>query len=85
MKTAPSSTSTSASSIQSGEDAAGNQLHSADSKTAPKRSAIEAGVSESEDCKRNKAFSQESYSKSAEAATVHIELQSDDENALYDV
>ena len=57
----------------------------ADLKTAAKRSATEAGVRESEDCKRHNIFSQGTSLMSAEADTVHIELLSDDENALYDV
>ena len=85
VKAAPGSTSTSCSQSGSGEEMADTRVHKAEVKATAKRSAAEAGLTGSEDCKRNTIFSQEITSQSDEAATVHIELLSDDENALYDV
>jgi hypothetical protein len=85
VKAVPGSTSTSCSQSGSGEETADARVHTTELKATAKRSAAEAGVTGSEDCKRNTLFSQEISSQSDEAATVHIELLSDDENALYDV
>jgi hypothetical protein len=85
VKAVPGSTSTSCSQNGSGEETADARVHTAELKATAKRSAAEAGVTGSEDCKRSTLFSHEISSQSDEAATVHIELLSDDENALYDV
>jgi hypothetical protein len=85
VKAVPGSTAASCSKSGSGEETVDTRVHTAELKATAKRSAAEAGVTGSEDCKRNTLFSQEISSQSDEAARVHIELVSDDGNALYDV
>jgi hypothetical protein len=81
VKAVSGSTSNSCSQSGSGEDTDDARVHIAELKDTAKRSVAEAGVKGSEDCKRNTLFSQEISSQSDEAATVHIELLSDGENA----